>query len=174
MTPIEKPSELPLAIGQALRVALPDLQVGSAQDFQATNKTCVVITVERNGPAVRSLEGRKAHVLSVLLKVMVGQGAQPFEACDLASRLMDLVLDNRWNLPPTQCEVPMNIVAVPSTLAGAETDYDAWTVSFTQTLYLGPPLLEDPTGTPLFACTWEVSDIDDPDQYQPIAGATHV
>jgi hypothetical protein len=41
-------------------------------------------------------------------------------------------------------------------------------VSFTQTLYLGPSLLEDPTGTPLFAHTWEVSDIDDPDQYRPL------
>ena len=31
--------------------------------------------------------------------------------------------------------------------------------------YLGPTLLDDPLGTPKFARTWEVSDIDDPDQY---------
>lgn len=170
MTLLEKPSQLPIAVGETLRAAFPDLWVGSPQDFLATDKTGVLITLERNGPAVRSLEGRKAHELSVSLKVVVARGAPPFEACDLASRLMDLVLDNRWNLPPVQCDVPMGIVAVPSRLVGTDTDYDAWTVSFTQTLYLGPPLLEDPTGTPLFAWTWDVSDIDDPDQYQPLQG----
>lgn len=51
---------------------------------------------------------------------------------------------------------------------GGETHYDSWTVSFNQTLYLGPPLLDDPIGKPLFACTWEVSNIDDPDQYRPL------
>lgn len=63
---------------------------------------------------------------------------------------------------------PATIVAAPSALASAETDYDAWTVSFIQTLYLGPLLLEDPTGKPMFARTWEVSDINDPDQNRPL------
>lgn len=168
MTLIEKPSQLPIAVGEALRAAFPDLRVGSPPGFLATDETGVAITVERNGPGVRSLEGRKAHVLSISLKIMAAQGAQPFDACDLASRLMDLVLDNRWQLPPAQCDVPVNIVALPSSLAGAETNYDSWTVSFSQTLYLGPPLLNDPIGKPLFARTWEVSNIDDPDQYRPL------
>lgn len=168
MTLIEKPSQLPIAVGAALRTAFPDLRVGSPQDFSTTDGSGVCITLERNGPGVRSLEGRKAHQLSVSLKVMVAHGAAPFDACDLASRLMDLVLDNRWNLPTAQCDIPTNIVAVPSTLAGAETDYEAWTVSFTQTLYLGTPLLDDPTGMPVFASTWDVADIDDPDQYRPL------
>ncbi|NMZ42273.1 hypothetical protein [Pseudomonas proteolytica] len=168
MTLIEKPSQLPIAIGQALRAAFPKLQVGSPPGVLAADETGVAITLERNGPGVRSLEGRKAHVLSISLKIMVAQGAQPFEACDLASQLMDLVLDNRWQLPAAQCDVPMNIVALPATVVGGETHYDSWTVSFNQTLYLGPPLLDDPIGKPLFACTWEVSNIDDPDQYRPL------
>ena len=168
MTLIEKPSQLPIAIGQALRKAFPALRVGSPPGILAADETAVAITVERNGPGVRSLEGRKAHVLSISLKVMAAEGAQAFDACDLASRLMDLVLDNRWQLPAAQCDVPVNIVALPSTQAGADTQYDSWTVSFNQTLYIGPPLLDDPMGKPLFARTWEVSNIDDPDQYRPL------
>ncbi|MGY2289136.1 hypothetical protein ACW9H6_03970 [Pseudomonas sp. SDO528_S397] len=168
MIPIEKPSQLPQAIGEALRRAFPDLRVGNPHDIENADKTGVLITVERNGPGPRSLDGRKAHVLSVSLKVTVAPGAQPFEACDLASQLMDQVLDNRWNLPAAQCELPANIVATPSVLATAETDYDSWTVSFFQTLYLGPTLLDDPIGQPLFARTWEVSDINDPNQYRPL------
>ena len=167
---IEKPSQLPQAISDALHAAFPDLKVGNHQDFQGTgDKTGVLITVEGNGPGIRSREGRKAHALSISLKAMVAPGALPFDACDLASQLMDLVLDNRWNLPRAQCDLPTSIVAAPSLRATAETDYDTWTVSFTQTLYLGPVLLNDPTGQPLYARTWEVSNINDPDQYKPLA-----
>ena len=170
MTLIEKPSQLPQAIGAALHAALPGLKVGSHQDFQGdAEKNGVMVTVEGNGPGIRSREGRKAHVLAISLRAMVAPGALAFDACDLASQLMDLVLDNRWNLPPAQCDLPANIVAAPALRTSVETDYDTWTVSFTQTLYLGPTLLDDSTGQPLFACTWDVSDIDDPAQYKPLA-----
>ncbi|MGH8448238.1 hypothetical protein [Pseudomonas sp.] len=170
MTLIEKPSQLPQAIGEALHSAFPDLKVGSHQDFQGSGgETGVMITVEGNGPGIRSREGRKAHALSISLKAMVAPGALPFDACDLASQLMDLVLDNRWNLPQAQCDLPANIVAAPTPRTTAGADYDTWTVSFIQTLYLGPTLLNDPTGQPLFACTWEVSSIDDPAQYKPLS-----
>lgn len=169
MTSIEKPSQLPIAIGEALKGAFPQLRVGNHQDFQGTgDKTGVLITVERNGPGVRSLEGRKAHALSVSLVARVVSGSAPYDACDLASQLMDLALDNRWGLPSDQCDLPSAIVAAPTLQGSAETDYDSWTVSFTQNIYLGSPILEDPTGKPLFACTWEVSNIDDPDQYRPL------
>lgn len=169
MTLIEKPSQLPEAIGAALKGAFPQLRVGNHQDFSgAGDKTGVLISVERNGPGTRSFEGRKAHALSVSLRVTVPSEAAPFDACDLASQLMDLALDNRWGLPPDQCDLPTTIVAAPSPLTSTETDYDTWTVSFTQNLYIGPLLLEDPTGIPLFARTWEVANIDDPGQYCPL------
>lgn len=170
MTLIEKPSQLPQAVGAALHAALPGLKVGSHQDFQGdAEKNGVMVTVEGNGPGIRSREGRKAHVLAISLRAMVAPGSLAFDACDLASQLMDLVLDNRWNLPPAQCDLPANIVAAPALRTSVETDYDTWTVSFTQTLYLGPTLLDDSTGQPLFACTWDVSNIDDPAQYKPLA-----
>ncbi|AZE82578.1 hypothetical protein C4J98_1149 [Pseudomonas orientalis] len=170
MTLIEKPSQLPQAIGVALHAAFPDLKVGSHRDFQSDlEKTGVMITVEGNGPGIRSREGRKAHVMAISLKAMVAPGALPFDACDLASQLMDQALDNRWSLPASQCDLPMNVVAAPSMATAVAREYDAWTVSFTQTLYLGPTLLNDPTGRALFACTWDVLNIDDPDQYRPLA-----
>jgi hypothetical protein len=64
----------------------------------------------------------------------------------------------------------MNLEGLPSTLIRGEQQHAAWTLSFTQTLYLGQPLLDDPTGIPKFARTWEVSNIDDPDQYQALEG----
>ena len=167
MTLLEKPSQLPVAIGDALKSAFPQLRVGNHHDFPGTgDKTGILISVERNGPGIRSLAGRKAHALSVSLRVMVAGGSAPFDACDLASQLMDLALDNRWGLPPDQCDLPTSIVAAPCPFNSAEADHFSWTAS--QNLYLGPLLLEDPTGKPLFARTWEVSDINDPDQYRPL------
>ena len=149
MTLLEKPSQLPVAIGDALKRAFPQLRVGNHHDFSDTgDKTGILISVGRNGPGVRSLAGRKAHVLSVSLKATVVSGSTPFDACDLASQLMDLALDNRWGLPPDQCDLPTAIVAAPSVLTSAETDYDTWIVSFTQNFYLGLSLLKDPAGRP--------------------------
>lgn len=142
MTLIEKPSQLPAVIGEALKSAFPQLRVGNHHDFvSAGDKTGVLISVKRNGPGIRSFEGRKAYALSVSLRVTVVSGVAPFDACDLASQLMDLALDNRWGLSPDQCDLPTAIVAAPTVLTGAETDYYSWTISFTQTLYFGLSLL---------------------------------
>lgn len=149
MTLLEKPSQLPVAIGEVLKRAFPQLRVGNHHDLSDTgDKTGILISVERNGPGVRSLAGRKAHALSVSLKAMVASGSAPFDACDVAIQLMDLALDNRWGLPPDQCDLPTAIVAAPSVLTSAETDYDTWIVSFTQNLYLALSLLKDPAGMP--------------------------
>ena len=60
MTLIEKPSQLPQAIGAVLHAAFPDIKVGSHQDFKGdAEKTGVQVTVEGNGPGIRSREGRK-------------------------------------------------------------------------------------------------------------------
>lgn len=79
MTLLEKPSQLPVAIADVLKSAFPQLLVGNHQDFSGTgDQTGILISVERNGPGVRSLAGRKAHALSVSLKAMVASGAAPF------------------------------------------------------------------------------------------------
>lgn len=51
MTPLEKPSQLPMAIGDALKSAFPQLRVGNHHDFpDSGDKTGILISVERNGP----------------------------------------------------------------------------------------------------------------------------
>ncbi|MFJ7285806.1 hypothetical protein [Pseudomonas sp. NPDC099000] len=166
---IEKPSQLFTAIAEALRIAVPGLNVGSHQDFDSTdNLAWVLIALEHDAPNSRANDGRIAHVMTVSLQAV--SPTSGLAACDLGSQLKNLITDNRWMLPGDQCDLPMNIVGTASTFINGSREYTTWTVSFTQTLYLGPLLLDDPLGIPKFARTWEVSDIDDPDQYQALEG----
>ena len=164
---IEKPSQLFTAIAEALRGAFPELNVGSHQDFDSTgNLTWVLIALEHDASGSRAHDGRIAHVMTVLLQAV--SPSSGLAACDLGSQLKNLITDNRWKLPADQCDLPVSIDGVASTFISGAREYATWTVSFTQTLYLGPLLLDDPLGIPKFARTWEVSNIDAPDQYQPL------
>lgn len=165
---IDKPSRLLFAIADALRSAGLGLKVGGRPDFDGTfDQAWVLIAIERNAPGNRAHDGRIAHVLTVTLQAVVPPTlADPgLAACDLSGVLKGLATDNRWGLPGSQCDLPMTIDALPSTFISNAQEYLAWTLSFTQTLYLGALLLDDPLGIPKFAKTWEVSNIDDPDQY---------
>ena len=161
---IEKPSQLVTAITEALHIALPGVRVGSHQDFNSPgDSTWVLISIDHDAPGNRVTNGRIAHVLTVSLQVVLPTPGP--EVCDLGCELKNLITDNRWKLPADQCDLPQDIDGLPAVSLSGTRNYNAWTVSFTQTLYLGPLLLEDPTGIPKFARTWEVSNIDDPDQY---------
>ncbi|MDO7898895.1 hypothetical protein [Pseudomonas citrulli] len=162
---IQKPSQFCTAVGDTLRAAFPQFKVGTRQDVVAVGDDAwVLIAMDGDAWGPSANDGRSAHALSVSLQCLL-PGRPDFDACDLAAALMDVVANNRWGLSGAQCDVPTALVAQPSTWVFAETTYSTWTVSFVQTLYFGQPLLEDPTGIPLFARTWEVSDIDDPTQY---------
>lgn len=170
---IDKPSRLIFAITEALHAAGLDLSVGSLQDFNGTfSKPWVLIAIDRNAPGDRANDGRIAHVLTVSLQIIVSPTLDDpgLAGCDLASELKGLVTDNRWGLPASQCDLPLNIDALSSTFMGDARGFLAWTLSFSQTLYLGALLLDDPLGTPKFARTWEVANIDDPDQYTELEG----
>jgi hypothetical protein len=165
--PIQQPSQLFTAMATTLRNSVGlNVQVGSHQDFTAPgDQAWVLIDIERDAPGERAADGRIAHVLTLSLQVIPSVSATAFAACDLISTLKNRITDNRWGLPGDQCDLPVNIDGLPSLLIRADQPYKAWTVSFTQTLYLGPTLLDDPLGIPKFARTWEVSNIDDPNQY---------
>lgn len=161
---IEKPSQLFSAIAETLRTTFPGLTVGSLQDFDDTgDQPWVLIAIERDASGNRANDARIAHVLTLSMQV-VSPGAG-LAACDLASELKRLIVDNRWGLSAEQCSRPADVEGIASVFSGGTRSYTAWTLSFTQTLYLGPTLLDDPSGIPKFARTWEVSNIDDPDQY---------
>ncbi|KAE9639045.1 hypothetical protein [Pseudomonas sp. PB106] len=168
-TPIQQPSQLFTAIATTLRnTAGLNISVGNHDDFTAPgDQAWVLIDFDRNASGVRAADGRIAHVMTVSLQVIPALSATAFAACDLIAVLKNLITDNRWNLPADQCDLPTNIDGLPS-LFGEQ--FKAWTLTFEQTLYLGPTLLDDPLGTPKFARTWEVSNIDDPDQYTALEG----
>ncbi|WP_053152802.1 hypothetical protein [Pseudomonas sp. Pf153] len=166
---IEKPSQLFSAMAETLRTTLPALKVGSPQDFDDTgDQTWVLIAIERDASGNRANDGRIAHVLTLSLQVVSPDTG--LAACDLASELKRVIVDNRWNLSAEQCSRPADVEGVASVFSGGTRPYTAWTLSFTQTLYLGPTLQEDPLGIPKFARTWEVSNIDDPNQYTALEG----
>ncbi|MDD2033545.1 hypothetical protein T3A99_21925 [Pseudomonas sp. N-137] len=166
---LEKPSQLFFAIAQTLRATYPTLKIGSPQEFDGTDdQPWVLIALERDASGNRANDGRIAHVLTVSLQVVMAVAG--WEACDLAGELKHLVVDNRWGLSGDQCDLPTEIDGLASTFTHEARAYTAWTLSFTQTLYLGPTLLEDPLGIPKFARTWEVSNIDDPAQYTALEG----
>ncbi|AWY43124.1 hypothetical protein DKY63_25695 [Pseudomonas putida] len=163
---IEKPSQLFAAIVAALRSSPLSINVGSREDFiDAGDQPWVLVAIERNAANDRASDGRIAHVLTISLQTVTRPAYPSLAACDLTSALKNLVTDNRWGLSGDQCDLPANLDAIPSSLINGTQAFPAWTLSFTQTLYFGTPLLDDPLGTPKFARTWEVSDIDDPDQY---------
>ncbi|MBV4476165.1 hypothetical protein N8H74_14665 [Pseudomonas sp. B2M1-30] len=170
--PIQQPSQLFTAMATTLRnTAALNVQVGNHDDFSAPgNQAWVLIDFDRNAQGARAADGRIAHVLTVSLQVIPAVAATAFAACDLIAALKNLVTDNRWGLAGDQCDLPMNLDGLPSVFLRADQSYKAWTLTFDQTLYLGPTLLDDPLGIPKFARTWEVSDIDDPDQYTPLEG----
>lgn len=166
---LEKPSQLFFAIAQTLRATYPTLKIGSPQEFDGTDdQPWVLIALERDASGNRANDGRIAHVLTVSLQVVMAVAG--WGACDLAGELKHLVVDNRWGLSGDQCDLPTEIDGLASTFTHEARAYTAWTLSFTQTLYLGPTLLEDPLGIPKFARTWEVSNIDDPAQYTALEG----
>ncbi|MGJ7514309.1 hypothetical protein ACSFE6_08220 [Pseudomonas baetica] len=170
---IEKPSQLITAIATVLRNSNLGINVGSRDDFaDVGDRPWVLIALERDAADCRARDGRIAHVLTVSLQaVMRPESESPsLAACDLVSALKDLATDNRWSLPGDQCDVPTRFDAIPSSLINGTQEFPAWTLSFTQTLYFGTPLMDDPQGIPKFARTWEVSDIDDPDQYTELEG----
>lgn len=170
---IDKPSQLVVAIVEALRRSVPGINVGSREDFtDVVAQPWVLIAIERDATASRAADGRIAHVLSVSLQAVVHpESADPqLAACDLTSVLKDFVTDNLWELPGDQCGLPSTLDAIPSTFVSGTQSFPAWTLTFTQTLYFGTPLLDDPVGIAKYARAWEVSNIDDPDQYTELEG----
>jgi len=163
MLTLDKPSQLVSALVETLRnVPALGAKVGRPEAFDGTTDLpWVLATIDRDAPGDRANNGRIAHVLTIALQILMPQPGQ--SASDLASTLKRWITDNRWGLPGDQCDLPADIEALAPALAGETASH--WSLSFTQTLYLGPLLLDDPLGLPKFARTWEVSDIDDPDQY---------
>ncbi|KPA92738.1 hypothetical protein PF66_00476 [Pseudomonas asplenii] len=167
---IDTPSMLFSTLRNVIKAAYPQLKVGTRREFDGVVVPAwVLIGIDGDSAGSRAHDGRRAHEFSLSLQTVVSTQEMDatLSACNLASQLIDLVIDNRWGAAG-QCELPSNIQGVPSTFADAGQVYGGWTISFKQMFYFGQPLLDDPTGIPRFARSWEVTNLDDPDQYLPL------
>lgn len=170
---LDKISDLFFAIGDAIIEADIGVKVGNYDDFDGqVGDATVLIEIEATGPAVRSNDGRKAHQVTVTLHGVVAKWRphSTLEAANLATLLERIATDNRWGLPGRQCSVPENQRSGPSMFQTGADGYDAWGTSFTQTIYIGPALADDPviTAMPQAAYSWQVTTLDDPEQYRPL------
>ena len=155
---LDKPSDLFFAIGDAILAADLGVDVGNYDDFSGVvGDATVLIEIERDGHGRRASDGRAAHDLTISLHGVVARwrAHSPLEAVNLASLLKDLATDNRWGLPGAQCDIPRNVEAVPSMFSTGESGYNAWAATFTQTIYIGQPLLDDPVISPAWR-SWEI------------------
>lgn len=171
--PLDKVSDLFFAIGDAILAADIGVNVGNYDDFAGlVGDATVLIELEGTAPADRANDGRLGHQITVTLHGVVAKWREhaALEAANLATLLERLATDNRWGLPGRQCSLPRDLRSGPSMFQTGAEGYDAWAASFTQTIYLGHELEEDPTITamPLAAFSWQVTSLDDPAQYRPL------
>lgn len=173
--PLANPADLFFAIGDTLLELIPEITVGNYDEFdKPVGDATVLIEFERTMPATRGHDGRYAHDLAITLHAVVARWRRwaPLEAVNLATVIERIVDDNRWSLPPGQCEPPdpETLHSAPSIFQTGERGYEAWGVHFRQTIYLGESWAEeDPVTTAPggLAYAWQV-DIDDPDNYHPL------
>lgn len=173
---LDKPSDLFFAIGDAILAADLGVDVGNYDDFSGVvGDATVLIEIERNGSGNRANDGRAAHDLTISLHGVVARwrAHSPLEAVNLASLLKDLATDNRWGLPGLQCDIPRNVEAVPSMFSTGESGYNAWAATFTQTVYIGQPLLDEPVIT-TSGRAWEVVADGGVEQGADFAGVVNV
>lgn len=169
---LDNPSDLFFAIGEAIMASVPAVDVGNYDEFDDSLKDAsVLIEFERAMPAIRDNSGRYAHRYAITLHCVVGRWRRwaPLEAINLASVVERIADANGWGLPGHQIDMPEDLHTSPSIFKNGAQGYEAWGVSFNQTIYLGESLLpDDPiVSGVMIANQWQV-DIDDPGQYTPL------
>lgn len=105
----------------------------------------VLIEFERSISGVSSNRGLYCHEFDMQIYALVSRCHDKAEvdAIDLASGLERIICDNKWGVKPDQIDFPTNIQSYPSIFKAGESGYVAWSVSFTQNVYLGEPLLDE-------------------------------
>lgn len=139
--PLNKPSDLFFAIGDAIHAAGLGVSVSNYDDFEGmVSDAQVLIELERTAPGEMNNDGRPVHRVTVTLHAVVSK-ARPFsslEAANLATALERLATHNRWGFSGRQCDLPENLRSGPSIFQRGATGYDAWGCTFIQGLAIGP------------------------------------
>lgn len=170
---MNNPSDLHAAIEKTLKARLSDeVRVKSYADFEAVElcEAQVLIEFESSDPAPRGNDGRYGHTYHLTIHGVIARSRKnaALEAVNMAAAIERVTEDNLWGLAPVQIDFPQRIQAAPSLFKQGDNGFEAWGVSFSQTIYLGQPLLEmDPLIKQIWAVTTE-DNIDESDNYEAI------
>uniref|UniRef100_A0A6M3KPG7 Tail protein n=1 Tax=viral metagenome TaxID=1070528 RepID=A0A6M3KPG7_9ZZZZ len=168
---MRNPSDLYDAIAARLQQEINGITTGGYESFgdELVGDAVVLIEFERSESAGRDNAGRIGHRLDITLHCVVGRHRHrtELEAVNLAAAVERLAHDCSWGLPREQIDWPKNIRSAPSMFKKGPGGFEAWGVSFSQTIYLGSRLMtgDTPVGAIWYAVT-PPADANDPAQYQ--------
>lgn len=179
--PLEQPSDLFDAIRAVLLDRLRGVRVDNYDEFGSAETGLheidgeILIEFERVTPTERWPDGRFGYDYSITLHSVVGRHRHraAIEAVNLAAAVQRVATDTIWGLPPDQIKRPEQMRAEPSLFKEGSDGYDAWGVSFSQRIALGPVLAEeDPKVVGHAGIAWlsrdPTLDPDDEASYEPI------
>lgn len=165
-------SDLFFAIGETIHAAGLGVDVANYDEWDGTVRhATVLIELERTTPGVKQNDGRYTHAVTVSLHAVVGRFRKhaALEAVNLATCLERLADCNRWGFHGRNCEMPCEQRSGPSIFQRGTDGYDAWAVSFKQIVTPGEPPAEILLNSaPLVAFSWQVDDLDNPENYHQL------
>ena len=165
-------SDLFFAIGEAIHAAGLGVDVANYDEWDGTVRhATVLIELERTTPGVKQNDGRYTHAVTVSLHAVVGRFRKhaALEAGNLATCLGRPADCNRWGFHGRNCEMPCEQRSGPSMFQRGTDGYDAWAATFKQVVTPGEPPAEILLNSaPLVAFSWQVDDLDNPEDYHQL------
>ena len=172
---LSEPSDLYDAIVETLRAKMIDgMEFRDYNEFESMLcDQMILIDFEQTGPGSRGHDGRYGHEYHITIHAVLS-ASRPraaLQAMNLSAQIERAVSDSLWGLPSQQIDRPENIRSAPSMFQKGDNGFEAWGVSFTQRIYLGPSLLDD---DPLFEAAMiaiNPTDSNDVSQYSEVDSA---
>lgn len=173
MDTLKQPSDFYDAISDSLETELNGVTMLSYAEFGDVDVSdaMVLIEFEEAHPCEASAEGRKGYDYQITLHAVVGRHRHrpELEAINLSAAIAQVVEYNKWGIPGLQAGWPEKIRQAPSMFKKGADGYEAWGVSFSQKIYLGPSLLDDdPVVSDVWMTITPPADADDVEQYERV------
>ena len=175
MDTLKNPSDLYDAIVETLQTKMIDgIEFRDYNEFDVMLvDQMILIEFEQTGAGTRGHDGRYGHEYHITIHAVLSAARTraALQSMDLSAQIERAVSNNIWGLPSQQIDRPENIRSAPSMFQKGDNGFEAWGVSFTQRIYLGPSLLDD---DPLFESAMiaiNPTDSNDESQYSEVDSA---
>lgn len=173
MDTLKQPSDFYDAISSVLEAKLKGVTMLSYAEFGDADvaDAMVLIEFEEALPCDPSAEGRKGYDYQITLHAVVGRHRHrpELDAINLSAAIAQVVEYNKWGIPGLQAEWPEGIRQAPSMFKKGAHGYEAWGVSFSQKIYLGPSLLDDnPVVSDVWMTVTPPANSDNPEEYEKV------